>query len=311
VRFVVAGAGAVGGYLGACLARAGGDVTLVARGPHLAAMQDRGVRVESPEGHFEAHPALAGDLESVGPADVVVLGVKAHSLPDLAPRLRPLLGPDTVVMSTQNGIPWWFTPLERVDPGGVIAAAIESHRVVGSIIYFSTEVAQPGVIRHIDGKRISLGEPAGGRSDRCQAIAGALMEAGLRCSVTAHMREEIFVKLMGNAAFNPISALTGATLAEMTRHPDVSGLARKIMSEVQAVATGLGIRLPVSIERRMAGAEEVGEHKTSMLQDLEAGRPLELEAVVGALAELGERLGIDTPHTSAVYACAKLLADRR
>ena len=311
MRLVVAGAGAVGGYLGARLTRAGHDVTLLARGPHLAAIRDRGVRVKSPEGDFEARPAVVGDPESVGPADVLMLGVKAHGLPDLAPRLRPLLGPDTVVMSTQNGIPWWFTPLERVDPGGVIAAAIEATRVVGSIVYFSAEVAEPGVIRHIEGRRISLGEPTGGRSERCRTIAGALREAGLHCSVTAHLREEVFVKLMGNAAFNPISAVTGATLAEMTGHPDASDLARKIMAEVESVAAGLGMRLPVSIERRMAGAAEVGDHKTSMLQDLEAGRPLELEAVVGALVELGERLGIQTPHTRAVYACAKLRAERR
>lgn len=294
--------------MGAHLARAGADVTLLARGPHLAAMQKRGVRVESPDGDFEAHPAVAGDPESAGPADVVVLGVKAHALPDLAPRLRPLLGPDTVVMSTQNGIPWWFTPLERVDPGGVIAAAIDARRVVGSIIYFSAEVAEPGVIRHIEGSRISLGEPAGDRSERCRTIAGALRDAGLRCSVTAHLREEVFVKLMGNAAFNPISALTRATVAEMARHPDASALARRIMAEVEAVAAALGMRLPVSIDRRMAGAEEVGEHRTSMLQDLEAGRSLELEAVVGAVIELGERLGIETPHTRAVYACTKLLS---
>ncbi|MFN2569216.1 MAG: ketopantoate reductase family protein [Candidatus Dormibacteria bacterium] len=311
MRFVVAGAGAVGGYLGARLASAGGDVTLLARGPHLAAMREQGVRVTSPDGDFEARPAVASDPEAIGPADVVVLGVKAHSLPDLVPHLGPLLHADTVVMSTQNGIPWWLTPLERVDPRGVISGAIEAHRVVGSIIYFSTEVAEPGVIRHIEGSRMSLGEPGGGRSERCQAIAAALREAGLRCSVTAHLQEEVFVKLMGNAAFNPISALTGATLAEMARHPDVSALAREIMAEVEAVAAGLGLRLPVSIERRMAGAEGVGEHKTSMLQDLEAGRPLELEAIVGAVVELGERLGIETPHIRAVYACAKLRADRR
>lgn len=309
MKFVIAGAGAVGGYIGAHLARAGEDVTLLARGAHLAAMQERGLRVRSPEGDFEVYPSLTGDVESLGPADVIVLGVKAHSLADLAPRLPPLFDRDTVVMSTQNGIPWWFTPLDRVDPEGVIAAAIEARRVVGSIIYFSTEVAEPGVIHHVDGNRVSLGEPAGERSDRCQAIAAALRDAGLRCSVTTHLREEIFVKLMGNAAFNPISALTGATLAEMTRHPEVSGLVRKIMAEVQAVATALGMRLPVSIERRMAGAESVGEHKTSMLQDLEAGRPLELEAVVGALVELGERLRIDTPYTRAVYACAKLRSE--
>jgi 2-dehydropantoate 2-reductase len=309
VRLVVAGAGAVGGYLGARLALAGHDVALLARGPHLAAMQARGVRVSSPEGDFEAHPAVADDPESIGAADVVVLGVKAHSLPELAPRLGPLLHPDTVIMSTQNGIPWWLTPLERVDPGGVIAGAIEARRVVGSIVYFSAEVVEPGVIRHIEGNRISLGEPGGGRSERCQAIAAVLREAELRCSVTAHLREEVFVKLMGNAAFNPISALTGATVAGMVRDPDVSALAREIMAEVEAVATGLGMRLPISIERRMAGAEAVGDHKTSMLQDLEAGRPLELEAVVGAVVELGERLGIEMPRTRAVYACTKLRAE--
>jgi len=308
VRFVVAGAGAVGGYLGACLTRAGHDVVLLARGPHLAAMAERGLRVSGPEGDFEVHPVVTADAATIEPADVVVLGVKAHSLPDLAPRLSPLFHGDTVVMSTQNGIPWWFAPLERVDPGGVVAGAIDARQVVGSIVYFGTEVAEPGVIRHIEGNRLSLGEPGGGRSERCQAIAGALREAGLHCTVTAHLREEVFVKLMGNAAFNPISAVTGATLAAMARHPDVSALARSIMGEVEAVATGLGLRLPVSIDRRMAGAEAVGDHKTSMLQDLEAGRPLELEAVVGALLELGEQLGIAMPHTSAVYACAKLRA---
>jgi 2-dehydropantoate 2-reductase len=311
MRFAVAGAGAVGGYLGARLAAAGQDVALLARGPHLRAMAERGVRVQSPDGDFEARPTVSDSPAAIGAADVVILGVKAHSLADLAPRLRPLLGPDTVVVSTQNGIPWWFTPLERVDPAGVIAAAIDAPRVVGSIVYFSSEVAEPGVIRHIEGNRISLGEPDGGRSERCRVIAQALNEAGLRCPVTAHLREEIFVKLLGNAAFNPISAITGATLAEMVRHPDVSALARRIMAEVESVASALGLHLPVSIEQRMSGAERVGEHKTSMLQDFEAGRPLELEAVVGAVMELGERLGIAMPCTSAVYACAKLRADGR
>lgn len=311
MRFVIAGAGAVGGYLGARLARAGQDLALLARGPHLQAIQERGVRVLSPEGDFEVRPSVWGSPEAIGPADVVILGVKAHSLPDLAPRLHPLLGPGTVVVSTQNGIPWWFTPLERVDPGGVIAAAIEAPRVLGSIVYFSTEVAEPGVIRHIEGNRISVGEPNGGRSDRCRVIAEALTTAGLRCPVTAHLREEIFVKLLGNAAFNPISAITGATLAQMARHPDVSAVARHIMAEVESVASGLGMRLPVSIEQRMTGAERVGEHKTSMLQDIEARRPLELEAVVGGVVELGERLGIAMPYTRAVYACAKLRAESR
>ncbi|MBI3695148.1 MAG: 2-dehydropantoate 2-reductase [Acidobacteria bacterium] len=321
MKFVIAGAGAIGAYLGARMARAGLDVTLFARGPHLRAMQERGIRVRSPEGDFEAHPKLAGDLESIGPADVVFLGVKAHSLTDLAPRLAPLLGPDTAVVSTQNGVPWWYFQnhggefeglrLERVDPGGVIAAAIEPRRVIGSIVYFSTAILEPGKVGHVEGNRISLGEPDGARSDRCRRIAAALIQAGLRCPITTRIRQEIWVKILGNVAFNPISALTRATLVQMARHPEVSALVRAIMSEVEAVANRLGVELPVSLDQRMAGAEKVGEHKTSMLQDLEAGRPMELEAIVGAVVELGERLGLPMTNTRAVYACVKLLGQTR
>ncbi len=321
MKFVIAGAGAIGAYMGARMARAGLDVTLFARGAHLHAMQEHGVRVKSPDGDFEVRSEVTDNLETLGPVDVVILGVKAYSLPELAPRLRPLLGPDTVVVSTQNGIPWWYFQnhggefeglrLERVDPGGVISSAIEPHRVVGSIVYFSTEIIQPGVIRHIEGNRISLGEPNGTRSDRCRKIAEALIQAGFRCPVTTHIRHEIWVKLLGNVAFNPISALTGATLVQMVRDPEVSTLVRHIMIEAEAVASRLGLELPISIEQRMAGAEKVGEHKTSMLQDLEAGRPLELEAIVGAVVELGERLGLPMTHTRTVYACTKLLAQCR
>jgi 2-dehydropantoate 2-reductase len=293
------------------MARAGLDVTLFARGAQLRAIAERGVRVVSPEGDFEARPKATGDLESIGPADVVFLAVKAHSLPDLAPRLPPLLGADTSVVSLQNGVPWWFTHLERVDPGGSIAAAIEARRVIGSLVYFATEVAEPGVVRHIEGRRISIGEPDGIRSARCRAIAEALIAAGLRCPVTTHIREEIWVKILGNVAFNPISALTGATLAGMVADPDVAALVRAIMAEAECVAARLGIKLPVTIEQRMAGAAKVGAHKTSMLQDLEAGRPLELEALVGAVLELGERLGVAMPATRAVYACTKLRAATR
>lgn len=311
MKFVVAGAGAVGAYLGAAMARAGLDVTLLARGAQLRAIAERGVRVVSPEGDFDARPGVTGDVESIGPVDVVFLAVKAHSLPELAPRLRPLLGAETAVVSLQNGVPWWFTPLERVDPGGAIAAAIEARRVIGSLVYFATEIAEPGVVRHIEGRRISIGEPGGARSARCRAISKALIAAGLRCPVTTHIREEIWVKILGNVAFNPISALTGATLAGMCADPDVAALVRTIMGEAECVAARLGMKLPVTIEQRMAGAAKVGEHKTSMLQDLEAGRPLELEAVVGAVIELGERLGVEMPATRAVYACAKLRAALR
>ncbi len=318
MRFLIAGAGAIGGYIGACMSRAGLDVTLFARGPHLRAMEKSGVRVLSAEGDFEARPRVMGDLAEAGPVDVVVLGVKAHGLTQLAPQLRPLIAETTTVVSTQNGIPWWYfqvgggefagLSLARVDPGGVIGASIDPRRVVGALVYLGSEIVEPGVIRHTEGNRISLGEPDGSRSERCRAIAEALIRAGLRCPVTTHIRNEIWVKLLGNVAFNPISALARATLAQMARDPDVCPIVRNIMAEVEAVANKLGVTLPISIDQRIAGAEKVGEHKTSMLQDLEANRPMELEPVVGAVVELGERLGIPMPHTRTVYACAKLLA---
>ncbi len=320
MKIVIVGAGAIGGYIGARLARSGADVTLFARGPHLQAMRERGLRVEGPKEQFEVRPTVTGSLETIGKADVVVLGVKAHSLRGLAPQLPPLFHDETVVVSAQNGIPWWYfqrhggeyegLSLERVDPGGGIASAIEAHRVIGSIAYFSTEIEAPGVIRHIEGSRLSLGEPDGSRSERCARIAQVLIAAGLRCPVTTKFRQEIWVKLLGNISFNPISALTGGTLVRIAQHPEASNLVRDIMKEAGAVAGRLGIELPISIDQRIAGAARVGEHKTSMLQDVEAGRPMELEAVVGACMELGERLGIPMPATRAVYACAALLNDR-
>jgi 2-dehydropantoate 2-reductase len=290
-------------------------VTLIARGPHYRALVEHGVRVQSINGDFVARPRVVDSPAAAGVSDVVFLGVKAHSLPALAPNLRPLFEADTTVVSMQNGIPWWYFEgperLENTDPGGVIAAAIEPRRVIGSIVYLSTEVIEPGVIRHTEGNRISLGEPDGTRSERCRIIAETLVRAGLRAPITAHIRQEIWVKLLGNIAFNPISALTGATLAGMVRDPDVAALVRSIMAETECVAGKLGIEMPITIEQRMAGAQKVGEHKTSMLQDLEAGRPLELDAIAGAVLELGKRLGVDMPHTRAVYACAKLLERQR
>ena len=321
MRIAIAGAGAIGGYIGACLARAGADVVLFARGPHLRAMQDKGLRVISADGDFEVKPQAVGDLNEIGRADVVFLGVKAHGLTALAPQLHPLLGPDTMVVSTQNGIPWWYFQnypgdlnglhLECVDPGGVIAKSIEPERVVGSLAYFSTDVAEPGVINHTEGKRLSLGEPAGTRTERVRALAEALIAAGLRAPVTTRFRHEIWVKLLGNVAFNPISALTGGTLEELVRHPEVSRVIRDVMAETEAVAAKLDIELPISIDQRMAGAEKVGAHKTSMLQDYEAGRPMELDAIVGAVVELGERLGVPMPATRVVYACARMLDAKR
>jgi 2-dehydropantoate 2-reductase len=314
VKFAIAGAGAIGAYIGAKMSRAGQDVALFARGPHLRAMQEHGVRVIGADGEFTARPPVFASLEEIGPVDVVILGVKAHGLPALAPQLHYVIGPETIVISTQNGVPWWYfgeQRIERVDPGGVISAAIERQRVVGSIVYFSTEIAEPGVIRHISGDRISIGEPDGARSERCRKIAEALVAGGLRCPITTHLREEIWVKILGNMAFNPISALTGTTLVRMIRHPEVSQLVRNMMQEGVCVAGRLGMKLPITIEQRIAGAEKVGEHKTSMLQDWEAGRPLELEPVVGAVLELGEKLGVEMPHTRSIYACVKLMEEGR
>jgi len=315
MKFAVAGAGAIGAFVGASLARAGYDVTLFARGAHYQAMREHGVRILSPDGDFEVRPRVVDSLEAAGPVDVVFLAVKAHSLPPLAPQLPALFHAETTVVSMQNGIPWWYFEgadrLEAVDPGGVISSTIEARRVVGSIIYLSTEIAEPGVIRHNESTRITLGEPDGSRSQRCRAISEALARSGLRAPVTTHIRQEIWVKLMGNIAFNPISALTGATLARIARHPEAARLVRSIMAETETLARKLGIEMPITIDQRIAGAEKVGEHKTSMLQDLEAGRTLELDAIAGAALELGDRLAVPMPHTRAVYACAKLLESQR
>ena len=324
MRFLIAGAGAIGATIGARMSRDGQDVVLFARGPHYRAMKEKGVRVfgvgEGAE-DFTVHPEVVDDLEKAGKADVVFLGVKAHSLTDLAPKLKAVTGPSTVFVSTQNGIPWWYfqrhggelegTRLESIDPGGVIASSIEAERVIGSIVYFSSEISEPGVVKLTEGNRISLGEPDGSRSDRIRAIAEALVHSGLRAPITVRIRQEIWVKILGNMSFNPISALTGATLVQMVHDPDVAALVRNVMQEATAVATKLGMELPVTIEQRMAGAEKVGEHKTSMLQDLEAGRPIELDPIVGAVLELGERLGVEMPSTRAIYASTKLLAKIR
>jgi len=321
MKFLIAGAGAIGAYIGARMAQAGSDVTLFARGPHLRAMQERGVQVKSAEGDFTERPRIVGSLDEAGVPDVVFLGVKAHALPQLAPQLKRVLGPDTTVVSTQNGIPWWYFQgfggewdrlrLERVDPGGVISSAIPARNVLGSIVYFATEITSPGVIQHIEGNRISLGEPDGSRSDRVRKIAEALIASDLRCPVTTRIRHEIWVKVLGNASFNPVSALTRATLAQMVRDPGVASVIRNIMQEVEEVSQKLGMELPVSINQRMSGAEKVGEHKTSMLQDLEAERPMELEALVGAVVEIGERVGLPMTVTRTVYNCTKLLAQAK
>jgi len=319
VRFAIVGAGATGGFLGACLARAGEDVVLVARGAHLAAMRVHGLEVPSPEPefNFSVRPPCTDELAVVGSADVVFLSVKAHSLPALAPQLGPQLGPDTAVVTAQNGIPWWYfegvegplagTRLRSVDPDGVIAAHIATRRVIGCVVYPATTLAAPGVVEHIEGNRFAIGELDGSRSERCQAIAAALARAGLKCPIRPRIRHDLWVKLLGNVAFNPLSALTRTTMVEIATHPETRAVARAIMEEADSVARALAVELPITVEQRLAGAEKVGAHRTSMLQDVEAGRPLEVEALVGAVVEIGELLGLSLPHLRTVYACTKLL----
>jgi len=317
MKFAVVGAGAIGAFAGAVLARAGEDVTLIARGAHLRAMQERGVRVRGAIGEFEVHPAATDDPAAVGTVDVVLLTLKSHSLTEMAPRLAPLLGPETCIVSAQNGIPWWYfyrhggewegTQLETVDPGGVISRTIDPRRVIGCVVYPSTIIMEPGVVEHIEGTRFAIGEPDRSKSERCRGLADTFIRAGLRCPIRTDIRHDMWVKLMGNLAFNPISVLTHATLIEIVRCPETRALAAEIMREAEAVAKRLGIDIGISIEQRLEGAEKVGHHKTSMLQDLESGRPLELESIAGAVVELGSKLGIPLPSTQAVYACVKLL----
>jgi 2-dehydropantoate 2-reductase len=317
MKFAIVGAGAIGAFLGAMLTRAGEDVTLVARGPHLRAMQEHGVRVRGEIGDFQIDVKATDDPRTIGPVDVVILTLKTHSVPAIAASLRPLIGPDTSVVTAQNGFPWWYfykhggewegTRLESVDPGGIISHHIEPARVIGCVVYPSTEIVEPGVVHHMEGTRFAIGEPDGSKSDRCRRIAEPFIKAGLRCPIRSNLRHDIWVKLMGNVAYNPISALTRATLIEIVRCPETRALAAAIMSEADAVAKRLGIDIGVSIEQRLEGAEKVGEHKTSMLQDIEAGKPTELEAIVGAMVELGEKVGVALPNTKSVYACVKLL----
>jgi len=275
------------------------------------------VRVLSARGDFTAHPAATDAIASIGPVDVVVLAVKAHQIGPIVADLRSLYHESTSVIAMQNGVPWWYFqgvpgPYENhvirsVDPDGSISASIEPNRIVGCVIYCSTEIESPGVIRHLEGTRYSLGDPAGGKSERTTRIAEAFVAGGLKAPVENDIRPEIWLKLLGNASFNPISALTRATLVEMCDDPGVEQAAATMMREANAVANALGVTVPLSIEQRIDGARRVGAHKTSMLQDLEARKALELDAVTGAIIEMGTLAGIPTPATAQVYALAKLL----
>jgi 2-dehydropantoate 2-reductase len=308
MRFAVLGAGAIGGYVGAALARGGAEVTLIARGAHGAAMAQRGVRVLSPRGDFAAHPPVTDKLDAAAGADVVFVALKAYSLPEIAPRLGELLAPGAAAIWAQNGIPWWYADgLESVDPGGVIAASIPPGHTIGCVVYSSTEIVEPGVIRHVEGTRFSIGEPDGSVTQRCKAVSAAFAAGGLKAPVDPDLRNQIWLKLIGNVAFNPVTALTRATLGQLGSSDQMVELLRAVFAEVAEVAGRLGVTFPVSLERRLQAGLAVGDHRTSMLQDLEAGKRLELDCMTGAVIELAGRLGVGVPHLRTVHACAALL----
>ena len=319
MKFAVVGAGAIGGYLGGWLAAAGEEVTFIARGPNLAAIRSDGIRVIGEDGkETQARGVACEHPRDAGPQDVVLLTVKAHQVAAIAPELTHLCHGETTIVTMQNGIPWWYFhkhggphdghPVRSVDPDGVIARHIDADRIVGSVVYPAAVLTRPGVVRVVEGKRFSLGEPDGSESPRAERIGAAFTRAGFKAPVVRDIRAEIWFKLWGNLSMNPISALSHATLSELLEFPLTRDLCVRMMHEAEAVAGKLGVTFRVSMEKRMAGAEKVGAHKTSMLQDVEAGKPLELEALVGSVVELGRLTGTPTPHIDAVYACTSLLA---
>ncbi len=318
MKICIFGAGAIGGYMGAKLAQAGAEVSLVARGPHLAAMRARGLTLIEGDRRASVEIAASDAPADLGPQDYVIVTLKAHSVPPLVEKMQPLIGPDTTIVSGVNGVPWWYFhkiggPLEgrrlaTVDPGDAQWQGFGPERVLGCVVYPAAEVAEPGTVRHIEGNRFSLGEPDGTKSGRAVALSQALIAAGLKAPVRPRLRDEIWVKLWGNLSFNPISALTGTTLDVLCTDPATRGVARAMMLEAQAIGEALGVTFPIDVDRRIAGGAAVGAHRTSMLQDLEAGRPMEIDALVGSVQELGRITGIATPTIDTVLALVRLKA---
>ncbi len=318
MKICIYGAGAIGGYLGAELALGGVEVTLIARGPHLEAMRRNGLTLliggekKVAQVHCTDNPAEAG------PQDCVILTLKSHSVSAVVDKMAPLLGPGTAVVTAQNGIPWWYffklpgpwegRHLESVDPGGRIRNTLGPERAIGCVVYPSCEIVEPGVVQHIDGKRFMLGEPDGSRSERIVALSEALTQAGFKAPVRKKIRDDIWLKLWGNLSFNPVSVLTLATLEQITGEAATRRVIRDMMVEAEAVATALGVKFTVDLDTRIGWAADVGAHKTSMLQDLEKGRPMEIDALVAAVAEMGRLVNVPTPTIDVVLALVKLRA---
>lgn len=317
MKICVFGAGAIGGYMGVKLAQAGADVSLVARGPHLAAMQAKGLTLIEEDGAPQTVRVTASDNPAdLGPQDYVIVTLKAHSVPPVVPKMQPLIGPNTTIVSGVNGVPWWYfhksggalegTRLSSVDPGNAQWDGFGPDRVLGCVVYPAAEVSEPGTIKHIEGNRFSLGEPDGSKSERAMALSKALSAAGLKAPVRPRLRDEIWVKLWGNLSFNPISALTHATLDVLCTDEGTRPVARNMMLEAQAIAEKLGVKFPIDVDRRIDGGAAVGAHRTSMLQDLDQGRPMEIDALLGSVQELGRVTDTATPTIDTVLALIKL-----
>jgi 2-dehydropantoate 2-reductase len=315
MRVAIFGAGAIGGLLAARLCQAGAEVTVIARGPHLAAMQSRGILLRSSGEEVLARPRCVADAGEAGIQDYVVVTLKAHSLPGAAAQIALMMGPQSALVTGINGVPYWYFHghdsefrdriVESVDPGGSVSRILPPACAIGCVVYPAVEVIEPGIIEHTYGDRFTLGEPDGARSARIELLSRALIDAGFKAPIRPRIRDEIWVKLWGNMAFNPVSALTGATLLRLTQEPSLRALIRTLMVEGRSVAELLGVRFGIDVDRRIEGAAEVGEHKTSMLQDLERGRPMEIDALLGAVVELGELVGQEMPTARTVLALVR------
>jgi 2-dehydropantoate 2-reductase len=319
MKICIFGAGAIGGYMGVKLSQAGADVSLVARGPHLAAMQANGLTLIEEGGEITEVPVMASDDPAkLGPQDYVIVTLKAHSVPPAVEKMKPLIGENTTIVSGVNGVPWWYfhgvggdlegTRLASVDPNDVQWNGFGPDRVLGCVVYPAAEVLEPGVIKHIEGNRFSIGEPDGSKSERAITLSKVLMSAGLKAPVRQRIRDEIWVKLWGNLSFNPISALTHATLDVLCTDPATRSVTRAMMVEAQKIAEKLGVKFPIDVDRRIAGGAEVGSHRTSMWQDLELGRPMEIDALVTSVQELGHLTDTATPTIDTVLALVQLRA---
>lgn len=318
MKVCIVGAGAIGGYMAVRIANAGHNVSVIARGPHLAAIKDRGMKLIEENDEFVAENLTATEfVGELGPMDVVLLALKAHQIVPIVNDMSVLLGPNTVIVTLQNGIPWWYFQnfagdyanqvVETVDPGGLLFNSIDPNRLIGCIAYPATTISKPGVIQHIEGNRFPVGELSGMKTERVQMVSDLFAESGFKSRILDDIRSEIWLKLWGNLTFNPISALTHSTLVDICQFPLTRQLAVAMMTEAQTVGERLGAHFRIPMEKRIAGAESVGKHKTSMLQDVEAGKPIEIESMLGAVIELAEVTGVQTPTLRAIYACVSLL----